>query len=55
VLFGRKPVQSFCGEMSNVVRLKECQIYGGEPIKGGSASSIEVRTFWRRASSNRIV
>ena len=55
MLFGRKPAQGSCGAMSNVVRLKECEIYGGEPTKGGSASSIEVRTFWSRASSNRIV
>ena len=55
MLFGRKPAQGSCGEMSNVVRLKECEIYGGEPTKSGSASSLEIQTFWRRISSNRTV
>ena len=55
MLFGRKPAQGSCGAMSNVVRLKECEIYGGEPTKSGSASSLEIQTFWRRISSNRTV
>ena len=32
-LFGRKSVQGSSGEMSNVVRLKKCEIYGGEAAK----------------------
>ena len=39
-LFGRKSGQGSSGDISNVVRLKECKINGGEPAKFVSASFI---------------